>query len=113
VRLVSVSLFVLVLAAGLIGNPDPKKNALPLLVWVFWWVGLAYVCALVGDAWRLLNPWNALFAGAEALVRRLSPAARLSFEAPYPAWLGVWPAVVLFLGFAWLELIWPKGQVPA
>ena len=32
---------------------------------------------------------------------------------PYPAWLGVWPAVVLFLGFAWAELVWRDKDVPA
>jgi len=31
---------------------------------------------------------------------------------PYPAWLGYWPAIVLFLGFAWFELVDPAPDDP-
>src|SRR5262245_55767184 len=33
------------------------------------------------------------------------PSGRVEGLLPYPAWLGYWPAVVLFFGFAWFELI--------
>jgi len=42
----------------------------------------------------------------------LRPSARLSFGCPYPECLGVWPAVFLFLIFAWLELISGEGEDP-
>jgi hypothetical protein len=32
---------------------------------------------------------------------------------PYPAWLGMWPAVTLFTGFVWAELVWQDNDVPA
>jgi hypothetical protein len=32
---------------------------------------------------------------------------------PYPDWLGMWPATVLLLLFAWFELVWDGGQDPA
>jgi hypothetical protein len=31
----------------------------------------------------------------------------------YPAWLGVWPAFLLFVAFAWMELVWSGRNVPA
>lgn len=37
--------------------------------------------------------------------RRGDPEDDLALGLPYPTWLGVWPAVVLFLGFAWVELV--------
>ena len=48
-RLLSVCLFVLVILTGLLGNPHPMRNLAPTLVWIVWWVGLAYVSALSGN----------------------------------------------------------------
>lgn len=112
-RLLSVGVFALILLAGIFGRQNPFKNIAPTAVWVIWWVGLAYVSALLGDLWALINPWNILFTWAEGLHRRLKPGRRLSFDLPYPEWLGVWPAVVLFLAFAWAELVWEGAEVPS
>jgi len=71
-------------------------------VWVVWWVGFAFACALLGDLWRPLNPLATLF----------GPLARRSLHLRCPAWLGVWPAVVLLLCFAWAELVWRDKDVP-
>lgn len=106
-RVVSVGLLLLILAAGLLGNQSPTRNLAPIAVWVAWWVGFAYLSALVGNLWALVNPWAAIFAGGEAL---LGPR-RTTFR--YPAWLGVWPAVVLFVAFAWVELIFTGRTIPA
>ena len=41
-------------------------------------------------------------------------ATRANFRRlPYPAALGVWPAVVLLLVFSWIELVYPTPAVPA
>lgn len=112
-RMLAVAFFALVLAAGFFGSQEPKRNILPTIVWVLWWVGLAYVSALVGNAWALLNPWKAVFAWAEALFRKLAPGRELSLGLPYPRRLGAWPAVLLLFAFAWMELVWPLGQEPS
>jgi hypothetical protein len=111
VRLASVALFVLILVAGLFGSQSPFKNIAPVLVWVIWWVGLAYVSALLGDLWALINPWKIIFAWAEGLYR-LSDRGELSRQRPLPRWLGVWPAALLFLAFAWIEMAWQGGEIP-
>ena len=111
-RLASFAVFVLIVVAGLIGNQSPFKNIAPTLVWVIWWVGGAYVSALVGDVWALLNPWKIGFAWAEALYRRLNPGRELSLGRPYPRRLGAWPGVLLFFAFAWIELVWDGGEIP-
>jgi len=112
-RLLSVGVFALVVLAGAFGNQNPFKNFAPTAVWVIWWVGLAYVSALIGDLWALVNPWNILFTWAERLYRYVRSGSRLALEVPYPEWLGSWPAVVLFLIFAWAELFWERAEVPA
>lgn len=111
-QLISVGLFVLVLAAGFFGTQETLKNIAPAFVWVIWWVGLAYVAALVGNLWPAINPWSAVFAGLEILVRRLGLRDRLDLGLAYPPWLGVWPAVVLFGLFAWFELIVEASKLP-
>ena len=108
-KLVSASLLVLIIVAGLLGQQNPAKNLVPTLVWVIWWVGLAYVSALAGNLWALMNPWKGLFGWAEALYRRVAPGREFSRQRAYPPTLGAWPGVLLFLGFAWVELVF-QGQ---
>jgi hypothetical protein len=112
-RLFSVGVFALIVLAGLFGSQNPFKNFAPTAVWVVWWVGLAYVSALVGDLWALINPWDTVFRWADGLYRHVRSGSRLALEVPYPEWLGTWPAVVLFLIFAWAELIWAGAEIPA
>jgi hypothetical protein len=111
-RGISVALFLLVVAAAAFGDENPYKNISTTFVWVIWWVGMMFVNTFIGDVWALVNPWNGFFAGAEGVIRFLRPGARLSLDRPYPDRVGVWPAVFLFLAFAWLELIWGEGEHP-
>jgi hypothetical protein len=113
IRLFAVLLFVLTIVAGLIGNQNPYSNLITTMVWVVWWVGLAFGCALIGNLWTLTNPLPTLFAWAEAIYTALTSGRRLPLELQYPTWLGVWPAVLAFLGFAWAELVWAGKDVPS
>jgi len=112
-KLLSVAVFALVIVAGLLGRQNPARNLAPPFIWVIWWVGLAYVSALIGNLWALINPWQILFTWAEDLYRRFRPGGGLSLDLAYPRWLGVWPGFLLFFAFAWIELIyhgrvWPQ-----
>ena len=113
VRALSVALFLLVLAAGLFGNQDTVRNFAPTFVWIIWWVGLAYLAALIGNPWPLINPWSIVFAVCEKLAYRLGLRKRSDPLLAAPAWLGVWPAVLLFGLFAWFELIHKTAQAPS
>ncbi|MEO7727775.1 MAG: hypothetical protein ABIS45_11025 [Burkholderiales bacterium] len=112
-RALAMMVFVVVLVAGFCGNQTPVKNIAPLMVWAIWWVGMAYISALLGDLWALVNPVNTAYAWAESKYCRLSRSSSLSLELRYPPWLGKWPAVTLLLAFAWSELIWEQSDVPA
>jgi hypothetical protein len=105
----ALGLLVLVVATGLLGAQSATGNFATVFTWIIWWVGLAFVQVLLGDVWALLNPWAALGRRVGAL------AARAGVIAPplrYPARLGHWPAVALFLAVAWLELVAPAGERP-
>ncbi|HSA90135.1 MAG TPA: hypothetical protein VLF42_09585 [Burkholderiales bacterium] len=112
-RLAAVALFVLVVAAGLLGTQSPLKNIAPAFVWALWWVGMTYLSALAGDLWALLNPLETIFRWAEAAHARARPGRRLSLDLPYPQAAGVWPAAALFLVFVWMELVWEGADRPA
>lgn len=111
-RLLSVGIFVVVILAGFFGIQDtPEENILPTAVWVIWWVGLAFASALLGDLWSLLNPWRIVAEWVASAADRLGSGAPKS--RPLPAHASVWPAVFVFLGFSWAELVWPDRAVPA
>jgi hypothetical protein len=112
VRLLAVSLFLLAIVAGLFGNQSAYRNIIDTLVWVIWWVGLAYVSAFLGDLWALVNPIKTIFAWAETAYSRLRPGQSLSLNLPYPPWLGAWPGVVLLTFFLWIEVVWDGSAVP-
>jgi hypothetical protein len=97
--LLSLLFLATLLATGLYGSRDPLANPLPLTIWTLWWVGFTLATAVLGNLWAYVNPWS----GPYRLLMRLAgwPTPPLA----YPAWLGYWPAIVLFLGFAWFELI--------
>jgi len=105
-RLLSVAVIFLILATCFFGNPEPFKNFAPTFVWVIWWVGFAFISALLGNFWDLVNPWNIIFSWVEWMI----PA--LMSKRKYPRHLGHWPAIVLFLAFAWMELISDAGEQP-
>ena len=112
-RILCVGLYLLVVVAGLIGTQSPLKNIAPAMVWAVWWVGMAYVSALLGNLWALVNPLDTLFAAAESIYGRLRPGQPLTLGLRYPESLGVWPAVALFFTFIWMEMAWEASDHPA
>jgi hypothetical protein len=107
-RLVALFFYLLVIIAGLFGEQRAFKNIAPVMVWAIAWIGFAYAAALIGNVWALVNPLDTLYRWAERLFRR-----RLWLGLRYPPALGQWPAVGLFLAFAWLELISESADTPA
>jgi hypothetical protein len=111
-KLVTLAGFIITIVAGLRGDQNPYRNIAPTLVWTIWWIGLAYLSALVGNLWAVINPWRTMFEAVETLYRGVSGRPELSLRLPYPSALGVWPAFVLLLTFAWIELIYPNPSLP-
>jgi hypothetical protein len=104
-RALGIAVFLLIVAAGLFGVAAATKNIAPLLVWVVWWVGFLLLCAFVGNLWPALDPWTS-FHDLAARGRPATPRRR------WPERLSGWPAVLLFLVFAWAELVGPFGEDP-
>jgi len=111
-QIISVLIFCLVVFAGLFGNSNPVYNIAPTMIWVIWWVGIAYISAFVGDVWSILNPWKILFEWAEKAGHRLDWHRPVGPFARYPRGLGIWPALILFLVFAWIENVYSDAILP-
>jgi hypothetical protein len=80
------------------GAADPAS----LVLWVYGWVGLAIVSALVGPAWRYIDPFSTIH---DILASGLARIGVRGWQTSgYPAWLGRWPAVGGLAVFIWLEL---------
>jgi hypothetical protein len=95
----------IVVQAILGGESDADVSI--LFLWVYGWVGLAFLSALVGPVWAWLDPFATLFDLGAAALRRLGIAAPEA--SPYPPRLGTWPAVAGLAFFVWLELAYRGG----
>jgi len=111
-RALSVIVLVLVVAAAVAGDQNPTRNPAPVMVWVIWWVGFAYISALAGNLWAVVNPWASIFGWLDKLSQGPG-GVTLALGVPYPPRLGMWPAMVLFAAFAWAELVYSGRSIPA
>ncbi len=102
--LAGLAFIAIMIAAGYWGPADPISNPLPGAVWTLWWVGFTWLSIFIGNLWSALNPWTGLYALIAGAGWR--PPFRL------PHWIGCWPAVLLFFGFAWFELVYPTPSDP-
>lgn len=100
--IVSAALIVLLIVAGWAGPHDPAENLLPLGVWTLWWVIIVLLHPLFGNLWAALNP----FTGLHALLRVRAPPLA------YPQGLSYWPALFIFLAFAWFQLVYRSPEDP-
>jgi hypothetical protein len=95
-----------IIAQGIAGG-ESAGDVIGLFLWVYGWVAMAAISALLGPAWHFLDPFSTLFDLGAAIVRRLGiepwPVAEL------PAILRRWPAVVGFAIVVWLELVFDAG----
>jgi hypothetical protein len=112
-RIVSVAFLLLIIFAGYFGDENPFKNIAPTAVWVIWWVGFAYISGLLGNLWAVINPWNAVYGWIMRLWEFFSHDGHFGLRLAWPGSLGRWPAVYMFAGFIWAELVWLKSDTPA
>lgn len=104
-RAAAVVLLVVGVIAGLVGPAEFNENLLTNLVWVGWWVGYTFSVIFLGNTWPVLNPWTTIYDWTTSLLDR-DPTAHREYT-----W-GHLPAVVLFVAFAWLEIVGPISRNP-
>lgn len=105
-RAVGLVAWLWIMAQGIAGGSSNAEVA-SLFLWVYGWVGVAAVSALIGPVWHWLDPFSTLYDLGAWVVRRLGVQPWQVAE--YPAALGRWPAVVAFAIVVWLELVLDAG----
>ncbi len=110
---IGIAAFVAVVVCGISGSQIPTANLTPTAVFVLFWVATPVLSALLGDVFRLFNPWRAAARALSAIARRSPLGDRLPPALAYPQRLGRWPAVVGIIAFAWLELVFVGREHPA
>ncbi|CAN5822369.1 hypothetical protein BH24CHL6_BH24CHL6_02200 [soil metagenome] len=101
-RLVGLLAWLWIVVQAISGGSG-EADVASLFLWVYGWVGLALLSALLGPVWSWLDPFSTLhmiFAGAG---RRLGLSG--TGERAYPRALSIWPAIIGFTFFIWLELV--------
>jgi hypothetical protein len=103
---VGVGLFALVLYAGFAGAQVPNANLSVTFIYVVFWVGLPLTSAVCGDVFAALSPWRSCARAVRWVGRRVAGGQFARPVLRYPPRLGMWPAIAVLLGFAWLELVY-------
>ena len=97
-------LFFVVVAMASARRASLTETIGPIVVYAWFWVGLAIAHALFGNLWATLSPFD-------TLGRLVGPGDDDEpSHRPYPQAWGRWPAAVQLFGFVWVELVEPFGS---
>jgi hypothetical protein len=83
----------LLIIPGLISDENANTSIAPLIIWVFFWIGVPVLGLLFGDVYAKFNPLD---------VYKTSNSNPKS----------IYIATALFLGLTWFELVWNKPGNP-
>ena len=98
-RYLSVFLLALTILTGIFGTQLPLNNFSMTFFWVGFVLGFAYLTAVFGNVYDVISPWRVVCDE----IGRFVPMA-FKGHLRYPAWLAYYPALLLYMGFIWLEL---------
>lgn len=98
-QLLGIAALLLCIATGLYGTRNPYANFSMTFFWIVFVLGFAYLTAVIGDVYAVVNPWRTLAAAIGHIVPRYTAGL-----IRYPPGLGYWPAVGLYGAFVWIEL---------
>jgi len=100
-RLVGLVAWLWVAAQTVAGGSSDAEVA-SLVLWVYGWIGLAIVSALLGPVWAWLDPFTTIYDLIAAIFR--PTGLHLPGRAPWHQRTQAWPAVITIVFFIWLEL---------
>ncbi len=103
-QIFSVAGLLLCMATGLFGTRNAYLNFNMTFFWIVFLLGFSYFTALFGGLYTAISPWQTLARMAGRL-----PGLHMRGQLRYPAGLGCWPALAMYMLFIWLELFGAVG----
>jgi hypothetical protein len=89
--------FLGLLFIGWFGSRDPMHNLMTLVFWTGVWIAVPLGSLIFGNLWRPINPWTGPVRLTRALLGRQGGVGLARW--------GHWPAVVLYAGFVWFQMV--------
>ena len=106
-RAIGLAGWLWIMAQGIAGGSSDAAVA-GLFLWVYGWVGIAILSALVFPVWEWLDPFTTLHDIGVWGLRRAG--VRGWAPSPLPRGARLWPAAIGFAFFIWLELAAVPGN---
>lgn len=94
----------LVVANGPLNGGTTSNSIGVVLVWIVFWLAVPFASVVVGGLWRWISPYRRIVHYTSGGVSERPELLER---------IGVWPAVVAFVAFVWLELVYPDNTMPA
>lgn len=107
-----VSIFLLIIIAGLYGAQIPGANIATVVTWTIWWGGVIFTFPLIGRAWCLVCPWAAIGDWVQrlALWRRKE---EITLGKRWPSTLrNLYPVIIAFIVITWAEFYFHMVSSP-
>jgi hypothetical protein len=92
-----------IVVQSIVSTGSSDADVAYLFLWIYGWVGLAVISAVVGPFWSAIDPFSTLHDIGSALFRRLGVSGLE--PRPWPEQLRTWPALAGLCFFIWLELV--------
>lgn len=104
-KCVSIFLLFLTISTGFFGTEKTNNNFNMTFFWIIFVLGGAYLTAIFGNLWAILNPLKIIADVIETLWHR-----KIHGNTKYPETLGYYPALLFYFVFIWIELFF--GTTP-
>lgn len=98
-KTISLLLFILTIATGFFGTPQPTQNFNMTFFWIIAVLGITYLTFFLGNIYSVLNPWRILVDMLEKVTEKQKAILI------YPKFLGYYPALLFYFLFIWIELL--------
>ena len=107
--ILSSFILILLIYIGYYGDQGSLNNIINVFIWVWFWVGFAYLSVISGSIWPRLNPWFYSFTLLIKSLYKFKWAKRLKRKSiKEVSILGVFLLTI----FLWFAIIYPGREVP-
>lgn len=98
-KILSVAFLLFTILTGLVGEDSAYVNFNMTFFWIFFVLAFAYLTALIGNIFAIINPWRIITEWAEKLS-----GEKFKGTIVYPKGWGYFPALLFYFLFIWIEL---------